>query len=66
MHLAYRWLCGGVGVNYHTLSDFRSDSEEQFGEVIVQIVSSLMSQGLVSLKRVAQDGMKVRASAGVS
>ena len=20
---AYRWLCGGVGVNHHTLSDFR-------------------------------------------
>ena len=19
---AYRWLCGGVSVNYHTLSDF--------------------------------------------
>ena len=53
-------------MNYHTLSDFRSNSEEQFGEVIVQIVSSLMSQGLVSLERVAQDGMKVRASAGKS
>ena len=66
MHKAYRWLCGGVSMNYHSLSDFRSDSEEQFGEVIVQIVSSLMSQGLVSLKRVAQDGMKVRASAGKS
>lgn len=66
MHVAYRWLCGGVSMNYHSLSDFRSDSEEQFGEVIVQIVSSLMSQGLVSLKRVAQDGMKVRASAGKS
>src|SRR6266481_6049315 len=22
-HLAYRWLCGGVSMNYHTLSDFR-------------------------------------------
>ena len=30
----------------------------------MQIVSSLMSQGLVWLKRVAQDGMQVRASAG--
>ena len=25
-HIAFRWLCGGVSVNYHTLSDFRSDS----------------------------------------
>jgi hypothetical protein len=22
-HDAYRWLCGGVSVNYHGLSDFR-------------------------------------------
>jgi len=22
-HDAYRWICGGVGVNYHTLADFR-------------------------------------------
>ena len=22
-HVAYRWLCGGVSVNHHTLSDFR-------------------------------------------
>ena len=37
-HDAYRWLCGGVPINYHMLSDFR----------------------------VAQDGMRVRASAGAS
>ena len=65
-HRADRWLCGGVSMNYHTLSDFRSGSEEPFEEVIVQIVSSLMSQGLVDLTRLAQDGMKVRASAGKS
>lgn len=23
--LAYMWLCGGVGVNYHLLSDFRTE-----------------------------------------
>ena len=23
-HLAYRWLCGGVEVGYHTLADFRT------------------------------------------
>ena len=65
-HVAYRWLCGGVSMNYHSLSDFRSASEEQFADVIVQIVGSLMNAGLVSLKRLAQDGMKVRASAGKS
>ena len=65
-HDAFKWLCGGVSMNYHSLSDFRSNSEEQFAEVVVQIVASLRSQGLVDLTRIAQDGMKVRASAGAS
>lgn len=29
-HLAYQWLCGGVSVNYHLLSDFRSRSGDQW------------------------------------
>jgi transposase len=29
-HDAYRWICGGVSVNYHTLSDFRSAHGETF------------------------------------
>ena len=29
-HDAYRWMCGGVGVNYHTLSDFRTEQEALF------------------------------------
>ncbi|MCE7956736.1 MAG: IS5/IS1182 family transposase, partial [Acidobacteria bacterium ACB2] len=35
-------------------------------ELLTQSVASLMNEGLVQLKRVAQDGMKVRASAGAS
>src|SRR5688572_15493574 len=27
-HRAYEWLCGGVSVNYHLLSDFRSRNAE--------------------------------------
>jgi transposase len=23
-HLTYMWICGGVGVNYHLLADFRA------------------------------------------
>lgn len=65
-HLAYRWLCGGVSVNHHLLSDFRSQHGEKWEDLLVQLVGSLMSEGLVTLDRVAQDGMKVRASAGKS
>jgi transposase len=64
-HVAYRWLCGGVRVNYHLLADFRTQTEKLDG-LLTQLVASLMSEGLVSLQRVAQDGMRVRANAGKS
>ena len=63
-HLAYRWLCGGVGVNYHTLSDFRRHQEDLFSELLTESVAALMHEGFVDLEEVAQDGMRVRASAG--
>jgi transposase len=63
-HDAYRWICGGVQVNYHTLSDFRSDQSEVLDELLSESVASLMAVGVVKLAQVAQDGMRVRASAG--
>lgn len=63
-HDAYRWLCGGVQVNHHTVSDFRKDHEESLDELLSVSVASLMAAGVVKLKQVAQDGMRVRASAG--
>ena len=65
-HDAYRWLCGGVPINYHMLSDFRVAHHEALDELLTQIVASLMAAGAVTLERVAQDGMRVRASAGAS
>ena len=65
-HLAYQWLCGGVSVNYHTLADFRSQGGEKWDELLTQIVAALMNEGLVTMDRVAQDGMRVRADAGNS
>jgi transposase len=65
-HLAYQWLCGGVSVNHHTLADFRSRGGEKWDELLTQIVAALMDEGLVTMDRVAQDGMRVRADAGKS
>ena len=65
-HVAYRWICGGVSVNYHTLSDFRTEHVGILDELLTQSAATLMHQGLVTLKRVAQDGMRVRANAGAS
>jgi len=65
-HVAYRWLCGGVSVNYHTLSDFRTAHTAFLDDLLTQSVATLRHQGLVTLSRVAQDGMRVRASAGAA
>lgn len=65
-HLAYRWLCGGVTVNHHLLSDFRSQGGGKWDDLLTQLVAGLCAEGLVTLQRVAQDGMRVRASAGSS
>jgi transposase len=65
-HLAYQWICGGVKVNHHSLSDFRNEATDLLNGLLTQSVTILVSEGLVELRRVAQDGMKVRASAGAS
>lgn len=65
-HDAYRWICGGVQVNYHTLADFRAEQEALFDGLLTDSVAALLAVGAVKLKRVAQDGMRVRASAGAS
>ena len=65
-HDAYRWILGGVSVNYHSLSDFRVQHEEFLDQVLTHSVAVLMEQELVTLKRVSQDGIRVRASAGAA
>jgi transposase len=65
-HLAYRWLCGGVSMNYHGLSDFRVAHVAVLDRLLSGGVAALVSEGLVALDVLAQDGMKVRAAAGAS
>lgn len=65
-HLAFLWICGGVTVNYHLLADFRVEHAEVLDQLLTHSVAALRSEGLVDLERVAQDGMRVRASAGAA
>jgi len=65
-HVAYQWICGGVSVNYHSLSDFRTANVELLDRLLTKSVAGLMVEGLVKMNRVALDGMRVRASAGSS
>jgi transposase len=62
--LAYLWICGEVGVNYHLLSDFRTAHGEFLEELLTDTIATLLHQQIVTLQTVAQDGMRVRASAG--
>lgn len=62
--IAYMWICGGVSVNYHRLSDFRVDHGALLERILVDSIGVLLNQGLVTLQTVAQDGVRVRASAG--
>lgn len=61
---AYMWLCGGVPVNYHGLSAFRSGHGALLDDLLSEQVAALAACGAVSLEEVAIDGTKVRASAG--
>ena len=63
-HDAYRWLRGGVSVNYHTLSDFRVAHQAALNDLLTQSIAVLLHGGIVTLARVAQDGTRVRGSAG--
>ena len=64
MDTAFRWLCGGVAMNYHSLSDFRGAHGDLLDQLLTESVCVLMAEGLASLEEVVQDGTKVRASAG--
>jgi len=65
-HVVFQWICGGVSMNYHTLSDFRTQQGYLLDGLLTDSVAALLHEGLVTLERVAQDGVRVRAHAGAS
>ena len=65
-HVGFQWLCGGVGMNHKTLSDFRVGHGAVLERLLVDSFAALMTAGVASLERVAQDGVRVRAAAGAA
>src|SRR4051812_7760977 len=65
-HTAFQWIAGDVSTNYHTLADFRTEHVALLDDLLTRSLATLMAEGLVELNRVAQDGMRVRASAGAA
>jgi transposase len=64
--IPYLWMLGTVGVNHHTLSDFRVQHGPRLERLLVDTMVALVEGGIVPLETIAQDGMRVRASAGSS
>src|SRR5207237_7252614 len=65
-HFAYLWLCGGVSMNYHSLADFRVAHGPKLDALITEVLGCLHHAALIDFDHVAQDGMRVRASAGAA
>lgn len=64
-HPAFQWLTGTEEINHHTISDFRVDHKEALEKLFVQVLGILSAEGLVTLERVAHDGTKIKAYAGI-
>lgn len=62
----YLWLCGGVTLNHHLLSDFRVDHATALDALFTRSIATLVDKGLVTVRRISQDGTRVRACAGAS
>jgi transposase len=62
--LTFKWICGGLGMNYHTLNDFRVEHGAALDALFTATLGRLMHGGLVTVRRISQDGLRVRASAG--
>lgn len=63
-HDAFKWICGGVEVCHHTISDFRTKHFDQLNSLLTQSVAVLAVSGIICLDEISEDGMRVRASAG--
>jgi len=64
LSLPYQWICGGVSVNHHTLSDARLAYAAWLDQTLSASLAALRQAGAIQLETVAQDGLRVRASAG--
>jgi transposase len=63
--LSFKWMCGGLSMNYHTLNDFRVGHQEALDKLFTQVLGKLVHAGLVTINRISQDGLRVRASAAL-
>src|SRR5258705_6612460 len=61
-----QWLTGMEAVNHHTLADFRVDHKDELDGIFVEVLGLLSAEGFIEMKRITQDGTKVKAQAGTN
>lgn len=59
----FKWIAGGLSINYHTIDDFRSTNKESFDSLMAQMIASMLFAEILSGETIAIDGMKVSAKA---
>jgi vacuolar-type H+-ATPase subunit H len=55
-----------VSVNHHTLADFRVGCADLLDRLLSEHLAALAKAGLIDLDTLAQDGVRIRASAGAA
>lgn len=63
-HHAYIWICGGVSVNYHTISDFKTKGTDKFVKMLQESIAIMWKTKTFDPMEIAQDGTRVKANAG--
>jgi len=60
-NLAYRWLCGGVGIDRQTLRDFRLIQGNTLDALLAQSLAALIEVGAIDLELMPPDTAQIPA-----
>lgn len=61
---AFRWIVGDLRPSHDVIANFRVDHGKAFDQMLTDVLAILDHKGLLPLRTMAQDGTRVRASAG--
>ena len=61
----FRWILGhGLSVEYVSISTFRKEAGKSLDNILTQVITAMVSCGVVDLDEVILDGTKIKANAG--
>lgn len=63
-HNVYKWLAGGVPINRTMLAEFRAIDPMNFEDLLTSCLAVMLQAGLINDTDFAQDGTRIKATAG--